>query len=169
MKTIEYLARGRRKSETCKIVGISRSTLDNWLRDFEFKDALTEATDTFTKEVSKQRTREYRALASAITHEIEKKLDANALATYSLDELVKMLGQVSSLTKQEQEQKTSVALGNVTQNNIQIGGEVAHKLENTNQEFMHKFGQLLVDLDPSMVQEVAEVRVKSENELKNKK
>lgn len=161
LKFIEYLVTGHTVPEASKEVGVAPSTARTWLKDPDVLQELSRATDVFSKEVLKARSRKYRIIQKKILDTILKKIENNELEMYQVDELIKMLDK-SVLTMRNDEDPKKVPAVAIQQNNIQINANLQDKFKQ--QEFIDKFSELLIEMDPNDIQTVVEAKDKADRE-----
>jgi len=161
MKFIEYIVTGHTVPESAQEVGISVSTARNWLKQPDVLQELSRATDIFAKEVLKARSRSYRVIQKKILDKIMEKIDNNELDNYSVDDLIKMLDK-SVLTARNDEDPKKVPAVAIQQNTININGNLEQKFKD--KEFISKFSELLIDMDPADIEDIAQAKEKADKQ-----
>jgi len=161
MKFIEYIVTGHTVPESAQEVGISVSTARNWLKQPDVLQELSRATDIFAKEVLKARSRSYRVIQKKILDKIMEKIDNNELDNYSVDDLIKMLDK-SVLTARNDEDPKKVPAVAIQQNTININGNLEQKFKD--REFISKFSELLIDMDPADIENMAQAKEKADKQ-----
>lgn len=161
MKFIEYIVTGHTVPESAQEVGISVSTARNWLKQPDVLQELSRATDIFAKEVLKARSRSYRVIQKKILDKIMEKIDNNELDNYSVDDLIKMLDK-SVLTARNDEDPKKVPAVAIQQNTININGNLEQKFKD--REFISKFSELLIDIDPADIENMAQAKEKADKQ-----
>jgi len=161
MKFIEYIVTGHTVPESAQEVGIAVSTARNWLKQPDVLQELSRATDIFAKEVLKARSRSYRVIQKKILDKIMEKIDNNELDNYSVDDLIKMLDK-SVLTARNDEDPKKVPAVAIQQNTININGNLEQKFKD--KEFISKFSELLIDMDPADIEDIAQAKEKADKQ-----
>ena len=155
IKFVELIATGYTIKESAEELEMSPQTCRGWLKNHEVLSELSRATDVFSKEVLKSRSRQYRLINKKILDAIIVKLDNDALDTYEIEDLIKMLDKTVSTMRNDEDSKKQFGL-NLTQNNININNSTQEKFKQ--KEFVDKFSELLVELDPIDIQNVVEAK-----------
>lgn len=161
LKFIEYIVTGHTVPEAAQEVGIVVTTARNWLKQPDVLGELSKATDIFAKEVLKARSRSYRVIQKKILDKIMEKIEGNALDSYSVDDLIKMLDK-SVLTSRNDEDPKKVPAVAIQQNTININGNLEQKFKDKN--FVDKFSELLVDMDPEDIENMAQAKEKTDKQ-----
>jgi phage terminase small subunit len=161
MKFIEYIVTGHTVPESAQEVGIAVSTARNWLKQPDVLQELSRATDIFAKEVLKARSRSYRVIQKKILDKIMEKIDNNELDNYSVNDLIKMLDK-SVLTARNDEDPKKVPAVAIQQNTININGNLEQKFKD--KEFISKFSELLIDMDPADIEDIAQAKEKADKQ-----
>ena len=161
MKFIEYIVTGHTVPESAQEVGISVSTARNWLKQPDVLQELSRATDIFAKEVLKARSRSYRVIQKKILDKIMEKIDNDELDNYSVNDLIKMLDK-SVLTARNDEDPKKVPAVAIQQNTININGNLEQKFKD--KEFISKFSELLIDMDPADIEDIAQAKEKADKQ-----
>lgn len=161
MKFIEYIVTGHTVPESAQEVGIAVSTARNWLKQPDVLQELSRATDIFAKEVLKARSRSYRVIQKKILDKIMEKIDNDELDNYSVDDLIKMLDK-SVLTARNDEDPKKVPAVAIQQNTININGNLEQKFKD--KEFISKFSELLIDMDPADIEDIAQAKEKADKQ-----
>ena len=159
MKFIEYIVTGHTVPESATEVGVVLSTARSWLKQPEVLQELSRATDVFSKEVLKARSRTYRVIQKKILDKIMDKIEANGLDTYSVDDLIKMLDK-SVLTARNDEDPKKIPTVAIQNNTINLNGKMEEQFKK--KEFIDKFSELLVDMDPSDIENMAQAKEKAD-------
>lgn len=159
IKSIEYLVTGHSVRSTAKELGIGESTIRGWLKNPEYVDHLTQATDLFAKECLKYRTRAYRTISKKIVDTIIKKIDDGELENFSIDELIKMLDKTITAATNDENPKKNIQALTAIQNNIQINANIQKKLED--KDFVKKFGEFLMEFKPYELEEIVDAGSKA--------
>lgn len=161
MKFIEYIVTGHTVPESAQEVGIAVSTARNWLKQPDVLQELSRATDIFAKEVLKARSRSYRVIQKKILDKIMEKIDNDELDNYSVDDLIKMLDK-SVLTARNDEDPKKVPAVAIQQNTVNINGNLEQKFKD--KEFISKFSELLIDMDPADIEDIAQAKEKADKQ-----
>ena len=161
MKFIEYIVTGHTVPESAQEVGIAVSTARNWLKQPDVLQELSRATDIFAKEVLKARSRSYRVIQKKILDKIMEKIDNDELDNYSVDDLIKMLDK-SVLTARNDEDPKKIPAVAIQQNTININGNLEQKFKD--KEFISKFSELLIDMDPADIEDIAQAKEKADKQ-----
>jgi phage terminase small subunit len=161
MKFVEYLVTGHTVVESAHEVGVKDNTARGWLKTVEVMQELSRATEVFEKEVTKARSRQYRVINKKIMDQIMLKIEANGLANYEVDELIKMLDKSVLTMRNDADQKRMPTIA-IQNNNLTINRTMEAKLQQ--KEFVDKFSELLVDMDPDDIQNVAEAKEKADRQ-----
>lgn len=161
MKFIEYIVTGHTVPEASTEVGVVVSTARNWLKQPEVLQELSKATDIFAKEVLKARSRSYRVIQKKILDKIMLKIDENGLDSYSVDDLIKMLDK-SVLTARNDEDPKKMPSIAIQNNTINLNGNMEEKFKQ--KEFIDKFSELLVDMDPADIENMAQAKEKADKQ-----
>lgn len=159
IKFVEYLVTGHTIPEAAKEVGITAQTGRIWLKNPDILEELSKATDVFSKEVLKSRSRQYRVIQKKILDQIIKKIDENDLEKFDVMELIKMMDK-SVFTARNDEDPKKVPLININQNTLNINGNIQDKFKQ--KEFADKFSELLIDMDPNDIEEVANAKERAD-------
>lgn len=159
LKFIEYVVTGHTIPESANEVGVVASTARNWLKNPEVLQELSKATEIFAKEVLKARSRSYRVIQKKILDKIIDKIDSNALDGYQVDELIKMLDK-SVLTARNDEDPKKIPTFAIQNNNINLNPNLEQKLKQ--KEFVEKFSELLVDMDPEDIENIVNAKEKAD-------
>lgn len=161
LKVVEYLATGFTIPEASKELGLNSDTVRGWLRNNpEVVKELSSATDVFQKECLKGRSRAYRIMTKQITDKILEKIENGALNDMTLDELVKMLNKTVTTMREDEDTKKLSSSITAIQQNIQVNNNIQNQLQK--REFVDKFSDLLLDIDPNDIQNVAEAKRKAD-------
>mgnify|MGYP000395087754 CR=1 FL=1 len=161
MKFIEYIVTGHTVPEAAQEVGVVISTARNWLKQPDVLQELSRATDIFAKEVLKARSRSYRVIQKKILDKIMEKIENDGLESYSVDDLIKMLDK-SVLTARNDEDPKKVPAVAITQNTINVNANLEEKFKK--KEFIDKFSELLVDMDPADIENMAQAKERADKQ-----
>jgi transposase-like protein len=160
LKFVEHLVTGHTVRESAKEIGIVESTARNWLKTADVVQELSRATDVFEKEVTKARSRQYRVINRKIMDKILEKIEADGLENYQVDELIKMLDKSVLTMRNDTDVKRMPTVA--VQNNLNINATLQDKFQQ--EDFVKKFSELLVEMNPDDIQNVVEAKEKSEAE-----
>jgi len=161
MKFIEYIVTGHTVPEAANEIGVVVSTARNWLKQPDVLQELSKATDIFAKEVLKARSRSYRVIQKKILDKIMLKIDENELDSYSVDDLIKMLDK-SVLTARNDEDPKKMPSVAIQNNTFNLNGNMEEKFKQ--KEFIDKFSELLVDMDPADIENMAQAKEKADEQ-----
>lgn len=164
MKFIEYLVTGHTVKEASKEVEIAESTARNWLKMPDVLQELSRATEVFEKEVTKARSRQYRVINRKIMDKILEKIETGGLDNFGVDELIKMLDK-SVLTMRNDADAKRIPTIAVQNNTLNINANLQEKFQK--KEFVDKFSELLVDMDPADIQNIVEAKEKADRAAAN--
>ena len=162
LKFIEYLTTGHTVVESAKEVEISVSTARGWLKNPEVLLELSEATEIFAKEVLKSRSRQYRIIQKKILDSVLEKIEEGSLEEYSIEELIKMLDKSVSTARNDEDPKKNSRLLSVTNNTFNITDDTEKQFKN--KEFVDKFSELLGEMSPDDIQQMAEAKEKADKD-----
>lgn len=157
LKFIEYLVTGHTLPESAEKVGVSTGVARGWLKRAEVLSELSKATDLFSKEVVKYRSREYRIIQKKILEKISEKIERNELDSYSLDELIKMLDK-SVFTARNDEDSKKVPTVAIVNNTLNLNANLEEKFKQ--KEFIDKFSELLMDMNPDDIENMSQANEK---------
>lgn len=152
IKAVELLVTGHTMTETAEELEVNVSTVRGWTKNADFMKELSEATDLFAKECVKNRSRQYRAMTKKIIDKVMEKIERGNLEDFPIDDLIRMLHKTIELSKNDEDSKKLPSITAV-QNNINFMPGIEDKLKQ--QDFMSRFGDLLVEFDPNDIEQMA--------------
>lgn len=166
-KTIELLVTGHTINEAARDVEVTAQTVRSWMRNnAEFIEELSRATDTFSKECIKSRSRAYRTLNKKILDEIFTKVEENKLESLDIETLIGLLNKTVTIMRTDEDVKKMPTTA--IQNNIQINNDTKSKMEQA--EFARKFGEFLSsNMSVDDLEEIAEAKQKVDRQAENEK
>lgn len=166
-KVIEFLVTGHTINESAREVEVTAQTVRSWMRNnAEFIEELSRATDTFSKECIKSRSRAYRALNKQILDKIFEKIEQNQLDFLNIETLIGLLNKTVSIMRTDEDVKKMPTTA--IQNNIQINNDTKSKMEK--KDFARKFGEFLSsNMSVDDLEEIAQAKQKVDNQAEREK
>lgn len=161
LKFIEYLVTGHTLPEAAKEIGVADVTARGWIKNPDVLLELSKATDIFAKEVLKSRSRQYRVIQKRILDKIMEKIENDGLENYSIEDLIKMMDK-SVLTARNDEDPKKSTMFAVTNNTFNINPNAQDKFKQ--KEFVDKFSELLVEMAPEDIEQMAQAKEKSDKQ-----
>ncbi len=166
-KVIEFLVTGHTINESAREVEVTAQTVRAWMRNnVEFIEELSRATDTFSKECIKSRSRAYRTLNKKILDEIFTKVEENKLKNLDIETLIGLLNKTVTIMRTDEDVKKMPTTA--IQNNIQINNDTKSKMEQA--EFARKFGEFLSsNMSVDDLDEIAQAKQKVDRQSEREK
>jgi len=159
LKFIEYVVTGYTLAEASAEIGVSPATTRGWMKNPEVLMELSKATDVFSKEVLKARSRNYRVIQKKIMDKILLKIEDNTLDGCSIMELIKMLEKAVLTSKTDEDPKKGTNIS-IDQRSIHINATLKDKFQQ--KEFADKFSDLLMEMDPNDIEDMAQEKENAE-------
>jgi predicted transcriptional regulator len=166
-KAIELLVTGHTVNEAAREVEVTAQTVRSWMRtNAEFIEELSRATDTFSKECIKSRSRAYRTLNKQILDKIFNKIEENQLDDLDIETLIGLLNKTVTIMRTDEDVKKMPTTA--IQNNIQINNDIKSKMEQ--EEFARKFGEFLNStMSAEDLNEIAQAKQKVDRQAEREK
>ncbi len=163
IKAIELLVTGHTVNEVSREVEVTAQTVRNWMKNnSEFVQELSRATDIWSKECIKSRSRAYRTLNKKILDAIVVKLEEGKLEDLDIESLVKLLNRTVTIMRTDEDIKKMPHTA--IQNNFQINNSIQDKLQG--KEFAEKFSEFLCsNVSSDDIEEIAQAKQKLEKSI----